>query len=163
MGWLPAVGPGVAGSRPGWSTRSCAPRASPRLGKRLAGHRRTADAPLFAGESFVQWWRARGIAEPDPGDPRAVVLWPDTFTTYFHPASARAAVRVLEDAGFRVAVPAQAVCCGLTWISTGQLAIAKQVLRRTAGRPAALDRGAAPRWSASNRRAPPSSAPTRPS
>jgi Fe-S oxidoreductase len=79
----------------------------------------------------VQWWKARDQEEPDPADPRTVVLWPDTFSTYFHPAIAKSAVRVLEDAGFRVAVPTEPVCCGLTWISTGQLAVAKKVLTRT--------------------------------
>ncbi len=66
-----------------------------------------------------------------PGDERAVLLWPDTFTNHFHPGIARAAVRLLEDAGFRVAVPVRPVCCGLTWISTGQLATAAHVLQRT--------------------------------
>ncbi len=79
----------------------------------------------------MQWWRARTADQPDPADERTVVLWPDTFSTYFHPSIATSAVRVLEDAGFRVAVPTDAVCCGLTWISTGQLDIAKKVLRRT--------------------------------
>ncbi|MET7643593.1 FAD-linked oxidase C-terminal domain-containing protein [Streptomyces sp. NPDC005426] len=130
MGWLPL-----------WARLS---RVAPRLvnaalgapglaraGKRLAGVAGKRDAPVFAEESFVQWWAARGLPEPDPADPRTVVLWPDTFSTYFHPAVARAAVRVMEDAGFRVAVPLDAVCCGLTWISTGQLATAKKMLRRT--------------------------------
>lgn len=103
-----------------------------RVAKRLAGVAAERQPPAFAEESFVQWWRARGAPDPDPADPRTVVLWPDTFTTYFHPGIARSAVRVLEDAGFRVAVPEQAVCCGLTWISTGQPATAKKVLRRTA-------------------------------
>ena len=102
-----------------------------RLGKRLAGVAPEREAPVFAEESFLQWWAARGSAEPDPADPRAVVLWPDTFSTYFHPNVAISAVRVLEDAGFRVAVPSRAVCCGLTWISTGQLKTAKRTLRRT--------------------------------
>jgi Fe-S oxidoreductase len=65
---------------------------------------------------------------PTRGD---VVLWPDTFTNRFHPEVARAAVAVLEDAGWRVLVPPQVVCCGLTWVSTGQLDIAKRVLART--------------------------------
>jgi Fe-S oxidoreductase len=38
---------------------------------------------------------------------------------------------VLEDAGWRVTLPDQTACCGLTWISTGQLATAKRILRRT--------------------------------
>ncbi|WP_405632613.1 FAD-binding and (Fe-S)-binding domain-containing protein [Streptomyces sp. NBC_01174] len=130
MGWLPL-----------WARLS---RLAPRLvnaalsapglargGKLLAGVAGEREAPAFAEESFVQWWTARGKPEPDPADPRTVVLWPDTFTTYFHPAIAKAAVRVLERAGFQVAVPTRAVCCGLTWISTGQLATAKKVLHRT--------------------------------
>ncbi|WP_031172247.1 FAD-binding and (Fe-S)-binding domain-containing protein [Streptomyces durhamensis] len=104
-----------------------------RLGKRLAGIDEARSAPVFAEESFVQWWRTRDHEEPDPADPRTVVLWPDTFSTYFHPSIAKSAVRVLEDAGFRVAVPTEPVCCGLTWISTGQLPVAKKVLTRTLG------------------------------
>jgi Fe-S oxidoreductase len=129
LGWLPVwarasrIAPGLV------NTALRAPGIS-RPGKKLAGVA-DRDAPLFARESLVQWWRARGTPEPDPGDPRAVVLWPDTFSTYFHPSVARSAVRVLEDAGFRVVVPTEAVCCGLTWISTGQLDIAQRVLRRT--------------------------------
>ncbi|TDB86536.1 (Fe-S)-binding protein, partial [Micromonospora fluostatini] len=47
------------------------------------------------------------------------------------PGVAQAAVEVLEAAGWRVRVPDAPVCCGLTWISTGQLGVAKRVLRRT--------------------------------
>ncbi|WP_329461551.1 FAD-binding and (Fe-S)-binding domain-containing protein [Streptomyces sp. NBC_01431] len=130
MGWLPL-----------WARMSrLAPRtanavlhapALAGLGKRLAGVAPRREAPVFAEQSFVQWWAARGLPEPDPADPRTVVLWPDTFSTYFHPAVAKSAVRVLESAGFHVAVPTRAVCCGLTWISTGQLIAAKRVLGRT--------------------------------
>lgn len=102
-----------------------------RLGKKMAGVTAQRRAPKFARESFVEWWRARELPEPDPSDPRAVVLWPDTFSNNFHPDIAKAAVRVLEDAGFRVAVPTETVCCGLTWISTGQLKTAQRVLGRT--------------------------------
>ncbi|MEU9396721.1 FAD-linked oxidase C-terminal domain-containing protein [Streptomyces sp. NPDC048324] len=130
MGWLPVwarlsrLAPSLVNSvlqAPGLAS----------AGKRLAGVAKDRRAPAFAPQSFLQWWGARAGGEPDPADPRTVVLWPDTFSTYFHPAVAISAVRVLEDAGFRVAVPTQAVCCGLTWISTGQLSVAKKVLRRT--------------------------------
>jgi Fe-S oxidoreductase len=102
-----------------------------RAGKALAGVARERQAPAFAPQSFVQWWKERDAQQPAPADPRTVVLWPDTFSTYFHPSIAISAVRVLEDAGFKVAVPTEPVCCGLTWISTGQLGTAAKVLRRT--------------------------------
>ena len=60
-----------------------------------------------------------------------VVLWPDSFTSYLAPEVGRAAVAVLEDAGFEVVLPRGPVCCGLTWISTGQLGVARRVLRRS--------------------------------
>jgi Fe-S oxidoreductase len=60
-----------------------------------------------------------------------VILWPDTFSNYFHPEVAQAAVTVLERAGFQVEVPTRPMCCGLTWISTGQLGMAGRMLRRT--------------------------------
>jgi FAD/FMN-containing dehydrogenase/Fe-S oxidoreductase len=101
------------------------------LGKRLAGIAAERDAPPFAGQSFVDWFGRRGVPQPSPGDPDAVLLWPDTFDNHFHPHVARAAVEVLEAAGYRVAVPTEPVCCGLTWISTGQLATAERALRRT--------------------------------
>ncbi|MGW7441982.1 FAD-binding and (Fe-S)-binding domain-containing protein [Kitasatospora sp. NPDC054795] len=130
MGWLPLwarlarVAPGLANAALhapglGW------------LGKRLAGIDPRRAAPLFAAESFQESWHRPGRHEPDPADPRTVLLWPDTFTNHFHPHIAEAAVRVLEDAGFRVAVPDGPVCCGLTWISTGQLVTARTVLKRT--------------------------------
>ena len=43
-----------------------------------------------------------------------------------------------EDAGYRVDLPDEPLCCGLTWISTGQLDTAKRVLRRTVDRIATL-------------------------
>jgi Fe-S oxidoreductase len=42
-----------------------------------------------------------------------------------------AAVAVFEAAGLAVQLPRQAVCCGLTWMSTGQIGIARRVLRRS--------------------------------
>ncbi|MFI2759172.1 FAD-linked oxidase C-terminal domain-containing protein [Streptomyces echinatus] len=130
MGWLP-LWARLSRTAPSLVNSALHAPVLARLGKRLAGIDEARPAPVFAEESFVQWWRARERDEPDPADPRTVVLWPDTFSTYFHPAIAKSAVRVLEDAGFRVAVPTEPVCCGLTWISTGQLPVAKKVLTRT--------------------------------
>ncbi|MGW0765583.1 FAD-binding and (Fe-S)-binding domain-containing protein [Streptomyces sp. NPDC002676] len=133
LGWLPLwarmsrLAPGLVNSA------LQAPGLAP-LGKRIAGVSVEREAPAFARRSFVQTWQERAGPEPDPADDRAVLLWPDTFTNYFRPSVARSAVRLLEDAGFHVAVPVSTLCCGLTWISTGQLATAKRVLRHTLGR-----------------------------
>lgn len=60
-----------------------------------------------------------------------VVLWADSFTDAFSPATGHATIQVLEAAGYQVFVPSQSACCGLTWISTGQLDGARRRLRRT--------------------------------
>ncbi|WP_346348871.1 heterodisulfide reductase-related iron-sulfur binding cluster [Rhodococcus sp. T2V] len=86
--------------------------------------------PKFARRRFTATWRDRPPAASS-GDRGRVVLWPDTFTNNFDPHIADAAVAVLEAAGFTVEVPTQTLCCGLTWISTGQLATASRVLTRT--------------------------------
>jgi len=66
----------------------------------------------------------------------------DTFTNAFAPGVGKAAVQVLEAAGYSVRIPARPVCCGLTWISTGQLDGARRQLRRTLRELApALDEG----------------------
>jgi Fe-S oxidoreductase len=54
----------------------------------------------------------------------------DTFTEHFTPRAGIAAVAVLEDAGFSVTIPERPLCCGLTWISTGQLDAARRMLGR---------------------------------
>jgi FAD/FMN-containing dehydrogenase/Fe-S oxidoreductase len=60
-----------------------------------------------------------------------VVLWADTFTRAFSPQVAESAAAVLAEAGFEVIVPERSWCCGLTWISTGQLGGARARLRAT--------------------------------
>ena len=60
-----------------------------------------------------------------------MLLWPDTFDNYLTTGVARAATEVLESGGFQVVLPPRWVCCGLTWISTGQLGMARRMLRRT--------------------------------
>jgi FAD/FMN-containing dehydrogenase/Fe-S oxidoreductase len=86
--------------------------------------------PLFARQSF-QAWSARRQPAAQVAPRGRVVLWPDTFTNHLTPSIGQAATEVLEAAGYEVIVPAEPLCCGLTWISTGQLATARKVLRRT--------------------------------
>ena len=100
-----------------------------RLGSRLAGLE-DRDPPELATTTLRDWFENR-IDRPEGGHRGTVLLWPDTFTNHFHPEVGQAAVRVMEDAGWRVELPPDGLCCGLTWISTGQLATARKRLRRT--------------------------------
>jgi FAD/FMN-containing dehydrogenase/Fe-S oxidoreductase len=62
-----------------------------------------------------------------PGPP-PVLLWPDTFNNYFLPNTARAAVEVLETAGYRVLVPQANLCCGRPLYDFGMLDRAQALL-----------------------------------
>jgi Fe-S oxidoreductase len=57
-----------------------------------------------------------------------VLLWPDTFNNHFHPHTARAAVEVLEAAGFRVTIPRAHLCCGRPLYDHGMLGRAQSLL-----------------------------------
>jgi FAD/FMN-containing dehydrogenase/Fe-S oxidoreductase len=130
MGWLPLVAAAASGAPRLVNALAHAPGASS-LAKWAGGIDRRRTIPSFADETFVSWFRRRRAPGPNTGGRGDVVLWPDTFTNHFHPMIGRAAVAVLESAGWRVVLPEQRLCCGLTWISTGQLGVAKRVLRRT--------------------------------
>ena len=62
---------------------------------------------------------------PDPSR-RPVVLWADSFSDAFDPGVPQAALTVLGQAGYQVIVPERSACCGLTWITTGQLGGARR-------------------------------------
>jgi Fe-S oxidoreductase len=57
------------------------------------------------------------------------MLWPDTFNNHFHPANAKAAVEVLEDAGYQVTIPQVSLCCGRPLYDFGMLERAKPLLQ----------------------------------
>jgi FAD/FMN-containing dehydrogenase/Fe-S oxidoreductase len=103
-----------------------------RLGMRAAGMDPRREVPELAPRSFRRIWRREAakqqVAKPDA---TTVMLWVDTFTNAFDPDIALAAVRLLNSLGYRVVVPRRQVCCGLTWISTGQLDGARARLRAT--------------------------------
>ena len=82
--------------------------------------------PLFARETFREWFRTH---EPRNVGQQQVILWPDTWNNHFHPATAEAAVEVLEDAGFYVTIPPVRLCCGRPLYDYGMLGLAKTMLR----------------------------------
>ena len=69
--------------------------------------------------------RAEKADSPD------VWIWADSFTDHFLPQTAHAAIRVLEAAGLDVRVISEDACCGLTWVTTGQLDKARAIMGRT--------------------------------
>jgi FAD/FMN-containing dehydrogenase/Fe-S oxidoreductase len=76
------------------------------------------EMPPFAHRTFKAWFKERG---PKNLSSPPVVLFPDTFNNYFHPETAKATVEVLEDAGYRVIVPQQHLCCGRPLFDYGML------------------------------------------
>ena len=72
----------------------------------------------------------RGAQGAAGSSTRPVTLWIDTFTTSFGPAIAEDAQALLLAAGYDVTVVGPDVCCGLTWVSTGQLGVARRVMSR---------------------------------
>lgn len=138
LGWLPrwakmaAVAPKLANAAmkvPGVGSAALA----------VAGvdHRRT--IPAFAPQTFRSWFKGN---VPAGGAGDEVLLFVDTFTNYFSPEVGIATVRVLQDAGYRPRLTERQECCGLTWISTGQLDTARRKLDRTlAALAPSVDRG----------------------
>jgi FAD/FMN-containing dehydrogenase/Fe-S oxidoreductase len=98
------------------------------VAKALAGIAPARRIPPLARRSFVEWFHARPALDHG-GTP--VVLWPDTFNNYFLPETARAAVEVLEAAGYRVIVPRQHLCCGRPLYDYGMLGLARGLLAQT--------------------------------
>ena len=162
MGRLPVWLRAVSRTRTAWLVNTLS-RIRPLAwaAKRLGGLAPEREIPRVASRTFSRWWEGRRASGPSAQGPTAqgdlVVLWPDTFTEHLSPAVGRAAVRVLEAAGLRVALPPTLrlekppvgdgrtvaldplsllrgrgrVCCGLTYVSTGQLDRARTVMRRT--------------------------------
>jgi len=95
------------------------------LAKFAAGYSQNRHIPPFAPQTFKQWFFRR---EPRNVGKPPVILWADTFNNHFTPAVAKAAVEVLEDAGFQVRVPRQSLCCGRPLYDYGMLDTAKGLL-----------------------------------
>jgi FAD/FMN-containing dehydrogenase/Fe-S oxidoreductase len=81
--------------------------------------------PAFPGETFRHWFARRA---PQTSDGRELILFPDTFNNFFRPATAIAAVHVLEAAGWRVTIPPRLLCCARPLYDWGMLDRAKPLL-----------------------------------
>jgi FAD/FMN-containing dehydrogenase/Fe-S oxidoreductase len=99
------------------------------LVKRAGGIAPERQVPVFAEEPFTSWFRRRPPTEAVRDAPR-VILWPDTFTNFFHPDIGKAHVEVMEAVGRRVTVPDRPLCCGRPLYDYGMLNLAKRLWRR---------------------------------
>jgi FAD/FMN-containing dehydrogenase/Fe-S oxidoreductase len=132
LGLLPWWGPVAARTPRLANALSRAPGLSG-AGKRMIGIAEERDPPTFARQTFRDWFAARRGPGPVAGNGSRgrVVLWPDTFTNLFEPDAGKAAVDVLEAAGFVVELPRERVCCGRPLYDFGMLGLAKRTLERT--------------------------------
>jgi FAD/FMN-containing dehydrogenase/Fe-S oxidoreductase len=91
----------------------------------VAGVDQRRSLPMFATRRFAR------VARPVVREDRPKVLvWADSFTEYFSTDAGQAALRVLDGAGYDVEVLGRPQCCGLTWITTGQLDTAREMIVR---------------------------------
>ncbi|MCO6003697.1 FAD-binding oxidoreductase [Actinoallomurus purpureus] len=143
LGWLPwwAAAAGFAAA----PVNAVLTSPAGRLVARLGGVTPERSLPRFAPRRALrEALRGPATGRPDGrpvtgarDDRPAALLMVDSFTRAFRPEVAGAAARVLADAGAPAAVRS-GLCCGLTWVSTGQLGIARRVMARTVR---ALDEG----------------------
>ncbi|WP_267615196.1 FAD-binding and (Fe-S)-binding domain-containing protein [Gordonia bronchialis] len=131
LGWMPAW-LSIATSAAPLINRTLTSRLSG-LAARAGGLDARRSMPRFASRADRRVLRELRPVTADTD----VVLFVDSFTKAFRPHVATAAADVLGNTGDAVGC-ASDNCCGLTWISTGQLGHARKVLRRTAQ---ALDDG----------------------
>jgi FAD/FMN-containing dehydrogenase/Fe-S oxidoreductase len=105
--------------------------------EKVAGIDRRRSLPPLHRKHFRRWFTQRkpekaksGTSVP-PGSRGRVLLLADCFTTYSEPNIGRAAVRVLERAGYTVEL-ADLVCCGRAMISKGFLHEARALIQEQA-------------------------------
>jgi FAD/FMN-containing dehydrogenase/Fe-S oxidoreductase len=102
------------------------------VAKSLAGIAPGRRLPRFAPETFRAWFerRRRRSRARQPEGGRRALLFPDTFTNHFTPGVGRAAVDVLESAGFEVEIPNRRLCCGRPLFDWGMLDTARRLLAK---------------------------------
>ncbi|WP_158820877.1 FAD-binding and (Fe-S)-binding domain-containing protein [Granulicella sp. S156] len=118
---LASIAPGIANGMASWPLTS-------KLAKAALHIHPNRTLPSFSSQTFRK--RSKRLKQPEQpkGD---VLLWADTFNNYLHSDTAVAAHKVLTDAGFRVHVLQQHVCCGRPLYDFGLLDSAKKYLHKT--------------------------------
>jgi Fe-S oxidoreductase len=89
------------------------------IGSKVLGITTRRPLPPYAAQRFDHWFAKHTPA--GPGSRGRVVLWDDTFVRYHEPHIGKAAVKVLEAAGYQVELLAGRRCCGRPAFSQGNL------------------------------------------
>jgi len=131
VAWLPRYAPW--GARLGFllNLRDRLP-GLPWLSEKLLGFDAQRRLPRWRRDVFRPAHEASGMSVANGPE---VVLFADTFTTWFEPENARAALAVLRAAGCRVHLPraldgSRPLCCGRTFLSAGLVDEARVEARR---------------------------------
>lgn len=130
MGWLPRWGRLISANPVLPVLANLALRAPlvSTLAKMAAGVDTRRGLPRFAPGSTRRAARAEAVGTP-PGSRGEVVLWVDSFSDAFAGDQVAATAAVLRRAGWTPRLLERTACCGLTWITTGQLDGAARQLR----------------------------------
>jgi len=92
--------------------------------EKIAKVDRRCTLPPFASETFRAWFAGRSKSN-NAGSRGQVVFFDDCFSNYNYPEVGRAAVELLEAAGYEILL-ADKTCCGRPMISKGLLEDARQ-------------------------------------
>ncbi|MCD5316209.1 FAD-binding and (Fe-S)-binding domain-containing protein [Kineosporia babensis] len=146
LGWLPRWAR-LAGRTPRLANLGMTLPGLKKLALFGAGVDSRRSVPEFARTPFRRWWSRQKFETADQklgtgGTP--VMLFVDSFSDAFSPAVAEATVQVLREAGYEPRLPSAGTCCGLTWITTGQLDAARKILGSTVTELAAAARAGIP-------------------
>jgi Fe-S oxidoreductase len=123
LGWLPRWSR-LASKMPALANLATSLPGVKNIALWIAGVDSRRGIPAFAAKTFRSTFTPVTTGKP-------VILFVDSFTDHFSPEVARAAVDVLVDAGYAPRIASRKACCGLTWISTGQLDAARRILGGT--------------------------------
>ena len=130
VAWLPRYAPWAA-RLPGLTNLGQPRGLLARAGERLLGLTSRRQRPRWRRDVFRGEGPSDGAANGD--DQPEVLLWVDTFNTYFEPENAHAALRVLKAAGYRVRLPTPSgrpPCCGRTFLNAGLVDPARREAQR---------------------------------
>lgn len=131
LGWLPWLAQ-IASPFASWVNRAGRVPWLRRTGMRLAGMDERRGLPRFAERRLSRAHMRAGEPHRSDASPGgAVAVWADSFSEYFSPAQGLDMISLLRSAGYSPELVPPGACCGLTWISTGQLETARRKLRST--------------------------------